>query len=170
VSLATFVPKPHTPFQWVAQEKEEELAARHELIRQGLRRTGVRLSWSDPKTSLLEAALSRGDRRLGKVIYRAWQAGSVMDAWSEHFDFQKWQAAFQESGLDPDIYARRERFTDELLPWSHIDTGVRPEYLKREYQRAQAGKVTPDCRHQVCNGCGFEDWLPECRQKLKLDC
>jgi radical SAM family uncharacterized protein len=84
VSLATFVPKPHTPFQWVAQEKEEELAARHELIRQGLRRTGVRLSWSDPKTSLLEAALSRGDRRLGKVIYRAWQAGSVMDAWSEH--------------------------------------------------------------------------------------
>lgn len=168
VSLATFVPKPHTPFQWVAQEKDGELAARYELIRQGLRRSGVRLSWSDPEASLLEAVLSRGDRRLGRVIYRAWQSGAVMDAWSECFDFKRWQEAFSESGLAPDFYARRERSLDELLPWSLVDTGVRPEYLQREYRRAQAGQVTADCRHQACQGCGFEDWLPDCQHKLKV--
>ncbi|MFH0941896.1 MAG: TIGR03960 family B12-binding radical SAM protein [Chloroflexota bacterium] len=166
VSLATFVPKPHTPFQRVAQANEEEIIARCELIRHGLRRTGVKLAWSDPAVSLLEAALSRGDRRLGRVIYRAWQSGAVMDAWSEHFDYSRWQAAFEESGLDPAFYARRERAPDEFLPWSHIDLGIRPEYFAREYRRAQAAQPTPDCRSEACNACGFEKWLPQCRQKL----
>jgi radical SAM superfamily enzyme YgiQ (UPF0313 family) len=166
VSLATYVPKPHTPFQWVAQVNEEELNARHELVRQGLRRTGVKLAWSDPRVSLLEAVLSRGDRRLGKVIYRAWQSGAVMDAWTEHFNYSKWQVAFEESGLAPEFYARRERELEELMPWSHIDLGIRPEYLVREYRRAQDAKATPDCRQQACNSCGFEEWLPQCRQKL----
>ncbi len=167
VSLATFVPKPHTPFQWVAQENEEELAAKHELLMLKLRRKGIRLSWQDPKISLLEAALSRGDRRLGKVIYRAWQLGSTFDAWSEQFNYENWLRAFEEAGLEPDFYAQRERHLDEPLPWAHIDAGPTTAFLKREYQRALDGRETPDCRYKACNACGLEHWQPDCQQKHK---
>jgi len=165
ISVSTFVPKPHTPFQWVAQTDQKELATKHELLRQGLRRTRSRLSWPDPKVSLLEAVLSRGDRRLGKVIYRAWQLGSTFDAWDEHFNYENWLHAFAESGLEPDFYARRERPLDEPLPWAHIDVGVTPTFLKQEYQRALDGRETPDCRSRSCNACGLERWQPQCRQK-----
>jgi radical SAM family uncharacterized protein len=167
ISLSTFVPKPHTPFQWAAQESEEQLNAKHELLKTGLRRKGSRLSWHDPKTSLLEAVLSRGDRRLGKVINRAWKTGCTFDAWDEHFNFENWLRAFDEAGLDPAFYARREHSLDELLPWAHIDTGVTTAFLKREYQRALNGKETADCRHEACNTCGLERWQPACRQKHK---
>jgi len=166
VSLATFVPKPHTVFQRVAQAQEADINARCDAIRQGLRRHGIKLSWSDPRVSLLEAVLSRGDRRLGKVIYRAWQSGAVMDAWSERFDFAKWQAAFGECGLSPDFYARREREPDELLPWAHIDIGVKPEFFARELRRAQEAVPTADCRVSPCNACGFEKSVAQCKQKL----
>jgi len=165
LSLSTFVPKPHTPFQWVGQETEPELTARHELLKLGLRRKGVKLSWHDPKVSLLEAALSRGDRRLGKVIHHAWQSGSTFDAWNECFNYENWLRAFDEAGLEPHFYAQRQRSLDELLPWSHIDVGVAPDFLKREYQRALQGKETPDCRHNTCNACGLERWQLDCRQK-----
>jgi len=165
ISLSTFIPKPHTPFQWVAQESEQQLSAKHELLKLGLRRKGSRLSWQEPKVSLLEAALSRGDRRLGKVIYRAWKLGSTFDAWNEHFDYQKWLRAFDETGLEPSFYARRERPLDELLPWAHIDAGVTSAFLKREYQRAVEGKETPDCRYQSCTACGLERWQADCQQK-----
>jgi len=167
VSLASFVPKPHTPFQWVAQESEQQLSAKHELLKEGLRRKGVRLSWQDTKLSLLEAALSRGDRRLGKVIYRAWQLGSTFDAWDEHFNYENWLHAFEESGLELGFYAQRERSLDELLPWAHIDAGVTLAFLKQEYQRAIDGIETPDCRYETCNACGLEHWLPECQQKYQ---
>ncbi|MFC2071182.1 TIGR03960 family B12-binding radical SAM protein [Chloroflexota bacterium] len=166
VNLSTFVPKPHTPFQWVAQESETELSAKHELLQQGLRRKGVRLSWQDPKVSLLEAALSRGDRRLGKVIYCAWQLGCTFDSWSEHFNYQNWLRAFEESGLEPAFYAQRTRSLDELLPWAHIDVGVTPAFLKQEYQRSLDGSQTGDCRRNACNACGLEHWQPACQQKL----
>jgi radical SAM superfamily enzyme YgiQ (UPF0313 family) len=156
INLSTFVPKPHTPFQWVAQVSEEELNAKQELLRTGLRRKGTRVSWQDPKTSLLEAALSRGDRRLGQVVRRAWELGSVFDAWNELFTFDNWQRAFEEAGLDIDFYARRQRPFDEFLPWSHIDIGVTTEFLKREYQRALEGAQTPDCREGPCSACGLE--------------
>ena len=167
VSLSTFIPKPHTPFQWVAQESETQLNAKHELLKQGLRRKGSHLSWQDPKISLLEAALSRGDRRLGQVIYRAWKSGSTFDAWGEHFNYQNWLDAFAQSGLEPGFYAQRERPRDELLPWAHIDVGVTSAFLKREYQRAIEGKETPDCRYQSCNACGLERWQADCQQKAK---
>jgi radical SAM family uncharacterized protein len=166
VSLATFIPKPHTPFQWVAQEDEEELNAKHELLKQGLRRKGGQLSWQEPKVSQLEAVLSRGDRRVGKVIYSAWKLGATFDAWDECFDYGKWLRAFKESGLEADFYARRERPLDELLPWSHIDTGVSADFLKKEYQRAKEGRETPDCRNQACNACGLERLIPDCQQRL----
>ncbi|MFC2033641.1 TIGR03960 family B12-binding radical SAM protein, partial [Chloroflexota bacterium] len=166
ISVATFVPKPHTPFQWVAQESEQNLAARHEILQKGLSRKGTRLSWSDPGTSLLEAVLSRGDRRLGKVIYNAWKLGCKFDAWSEHFNYENWRQAFTEAGLEPEFYAHRERSLDELLPWSHIDIGVTDSFLKREYQRALEGRTTEDCRYQDCSACGLQGWQQSCQEKL----
>ncbi len=165
VSAATFVPKPHTPFQWVAQADEKQLNAKHEILRQGLRRLGAKLSWPDPKTSLLEAALSRGDRRLGTAIYRAWKLGAKFDAWNEGLNYQNWQRAFTESGLDPGFYAHRERDLDERLPWSQIDPGVSTAFLKKEFRSAMEGKETPDCRYDDCNSCGLQRWHPDCKQK-----
>ncbi len=167
VSAATFVPKPHTPFQWVGQEDEEQLNARQEILRQGLRRLGAKLSWQDTKTSLLEAVISRGDRRLGAAIHRAWKMGAKFDAWNEHFNYENWRRAFDESGLDPAFYAHRRRAFDELLPWAHIDLGVSTAFLKREYRSAMGGKETPDCRYTDCYSCGLQRWHPGCRQKLK---
>jgi len=158
ISLSTFIPKPHTPFQWVAQDTEEQLSLKHQMLKQGLHQIGVHLSWQDPKVSLLEAVLSRGDRRLSKVIYGAWQLGSSFDAWSERFNYQNWLQAFAEVGLDPSFYAHRQRSLAELLPWSHIDIGVSPEFLKREYQLTWEGKETPDCRQGQCNACGLESF------------
>ena len=167
VSVSTFVPKPHTPFQWVAQESEGELNAKHELLKAGLPRKGVRLSWTDTKVSQLEAVLSRGDRRLGKVIYHAWKMGSTFDAWNEHFNHQNWLRAFGEAGLEPGFYAHRQRSRDELLPWAHVDIGVTPAFLKREYERALEGKPTPDCRYEACSTCGLELGQSTCQQKRR---
>jgi len=167
ISLSTFVPKPHTSFQWVAQESEQQLTPKHELLKRGLRRQGIRLWWHDPKVSLLEAALSRGDRRLGEVIHRAWQLGSIFDGWSEHFNYENWLSAFDEAGLDPAFYAQRERSLDEPLPWAHIDAGITPAFLKREYQRAIKGDKTPDCRYKDCTVCGLQRWQPACQQKYQ---
>jgi len=167
ISMSTFIPKPHTPFQWVAQAGEEQLNAKHELLKTGLRRKGSHLSWADPRISLLEAALSRGDRRLGKVIYDAWRSGSSFDAWDERFNHQNWLDAFAHNGLEPGFYAHRERSLDELLPWSHIDAGVSADFLKREYQRSLKGEETADCREQACNACGLERWQEDCQRKIK---
>jgi radical SAM family uncharacterized protein len=166
VSASTLVPKPHTPFQWVAQEKEESLKPKQERLQRGLERKGIKLSWHDPRLSLLEAVISRGDRRLGQVIHRAWQLGSTFDAWNERFVFDNWLKAFSESGLDPAFYAHRERSLDELLPWGHIDTGVPANFLKLEYKCALGGRPTPDCRYEDCNACGLQRWHPVCQQKF----
>jgi radical SAM family uncharacterized protein len=165
VSLSNFVPKAHTPFQWVGQDDESELNEKHQILRQGLKRRGVRFSWQDTKASLLEAALSRGDQRLGRVIHRAWQMGASFDGWSEHFNYKTWLRAFEESGLNPAFYAQRQRSPDEPLPWGHIDTGISSDYLKREYQLALEGKETADCRYQECSACGLQRQQPECHQK-----
>ncbi len=165
VSVSTFIPKPHTPFQWTAQEDEPGLNAKHEILQRGLHHKSTRLSWQDPKISLLEAALSRGDRRLGKVIYRAWELGCRFDAWTEHFKYENWLRAFADAGLEPGFYAHRERSLDEVLPWSHIDTGVTDAFLKQEYRRTRQGKETPDCRNNTCNACGLQQRQPQCQQK-----
>jgi radical SAM family uncharacterized protein len=162
INASTFVPKAHTPFQWFTQNSEEELAAKHDILISGLQRRGTRLSWGNPKVSLLEAAISRGDRRLGKVIHRAWQMGAVFDAWEEHFKYELWQKAFEETGLDIKFYAQRERPLDELLPWAHIDVGISPEFLKAEYDKALKAEVTSDCRDGSCNACGLERWESMC--------
>ncbi len=164
VSVSTFVPKPHTPFQWTSQEGEPGLNAKHEILQQRLHHKGTRLSWHDPETSLLEATLSRGDRRIGKVLYHAWKLGCRFDAWTEQFKYEYWLRAFADNGLEPTFYAHRERSLDEVLPWSHIDTGITAAFLKQEYQRARQGIVTPDCRNNPCNVCGLEH-LENCANK-----
>jgi len=167
VNASTFVPKPHTPFQWVAQAFPEELAAKQQVLRAGLRKAGVHLSWQSPEVSMLEGVLSRGDRRLGRVIQRAWQLGGRFDAWSEHFSYAKWQSAFEECGLDPYFYACRERSVDEVFPWAHIDTGISLGFLKREYERTKMGKETPNCNTGGCNVCGLQDSQDACQSKYR---
>ncbi len=167
VSAATFIPKPHTPFQWAAQEDEKQLNAKHEILKQGLRRLGAKLSWPDLKASLLEAVLSRGDRRLGAAIHRAWKLGAKFDAWNEHFNYENWRRALSESGLEPAFYAQRERTFDELLPWAHIDLGVSDAFLKKEYRAAMEGKETPDCRFEKCDSCGLQRQHQDCRLKYR---
>lgn len=154
VSVATFIPKPHTPFQWLPLAGEEELREKQEILRKGLRGRGMHFSWHDPQSSLLEAALSRGDRRVGRAVYRAWELGAKLDAWTDFFRPELWRRAFAEAGLDPDFYARRERAQDEIFPWEHIDIGVRKGFLWAEYQKALCGEVTPNCRER-CVGCGI---------------
>ncbi|MGC8787740.1 MAG: TIGR03960 family B12-binding radical SAM protein [Anaerolineae bacterium] len=153
VSVATFIPKAHTPFQWLPMEDAVEIAARQEALRRALPSRAVDLSWSDPRVAWLEAVFSRGDRRLGKVILRAWELGARFDAWAEAFQPQLWQQAFAEAGLDPAFYATRRRSLDELLPWSHIHTGVSTAFLWEEYQRSLRGESSVDCR-TGCLGCG----------------
>lgn len=167
VNASTFVPKPHTPFQWVAQASQQELAERQQVLRAGLRKGGVHLSWQDPEVSLLEGALSRGDRRLAGVIQSAWQQGARFDAWSEHYSYEKWQNAFSECGLDPYYYACRERSLDEVLPWAHIDTGIDIGFLKREYERTRLGQETPNCSSGPCNLCGLHLSQDKCQKKYK---
>lgn len=167
ISLSAFVPKPHTPCQWSAQDSEESLSSKYQLLRQGLQRAGAQISGQDPRISRLEAALSRGDRRLGKVIHKAWQLGCKFDAWREHFNYQNWLHALEENGLDIAFYTTRERPGDELLPWSHIDSGTTSTFLRKEYQKLIQERETPDCRYGACSTCGLQRWHPECRQRLK---
>jgi len=166
ISISALIPKPHTPCQWLAQETEEQLLPKYGILKQGLHREGVAFSWPDPKASQIEAALSRGDRRSGRVIYHAWQSGCKFDALSEHFDYQRWLNAFKECGLEPFFYANRERDLDEVLPWGHIDAGVTPEFLKREYHNLWQEKETLDCRQGKCYACGLQRWQVSCQSAL----
>ena len=163
VSASSFVPKAHTPFQWVPQQHEDELRRKVDYLRNGLKKAGVRLSWQDPRMSLLEGAMARGDRRVSKIIHRAWQLGAKFDAWSEHFDYDRWLQAFDECGLDPAFYSERQRDMEECLPWSHIDVGVSQSFLRQEYQNSLKGTATGDCRSGRCNTCGLESRHSSCR-------
>jgi radical SAM family uncharacterized protein len=165
ISLSTFVPKPHTPFQWTAQDSEAQLTAKHEILKAGLKRKRVKPSWPDPRLSLLEAVMSRGDRRLGRVIYHAWKLGSTFDAWGECFRYENWLRAFTDTGLEPSFYAHRQRSLDEVLPWGHIDSGVTTDFLEQEYHRATGGELTNDCRRADCNVCGVQRWHKDCQNK-----
>ena len=164
LSVSPFVPKAHTPFQWIGQESQENLRTKLDELRGSLRTSRAHLSWENPETSLLETVLSRGDRRLGEVIHSAWRNGCTFDAWSERFQYHIWRRSFESVGLDPGFYAHRQRPLDEVLPWSHIDVGVTPEFLQQEYARAFRSEETPDCQSQ-CSLCGLESWSALCPPK-----
>ncbi|MCX7852618.1 MAG: TIGR03960 family B12-binding radical SAM protein [Caldilineales bacterium] len=154
VGVSTLVPKAQTPFQWAPMEAEAVIRQHQEHLRSRLRAHGLELSLTDPRESLLEAALSRGDRKLAAVVERAWRLGARFDAWGDQFNWAAWQQAFAEAGLDMDWYARRERSLDEVLPWDHLSVGVRKDFLAAEYRHALQGAVVDDCRDH-CFSCGI---------------
>ena len=153
VSTSWFVPKPHTAFQWEPQIPIEEYERRVKLLREAMNTKSVTYNWHPSPTSFMEAVISCGDRRLGKVIETAWRKGETLSAWEDYFDLNRWMEAFEECDLDPHFYANRRRSEDEILPWSMISCGVAPGYLKREHALSYEGVTTPDCRTH-CNACG----------------
>ena len=153
VSTSWFVPKPHTAFQWEPQIPIEEYERRVKLLREAMNTKSVTYNWHPSPTSFMEAVISCGDRRLGKVIETAWRKGETLSAWEDYFDLNRWMETFEECGLDPHFYANRRRSEDEILPWSMISCGVAPGYLKREHALSYEGVTTPDCRTH-CNACG----------------
>ncbi len=157
VSVATFVPKPHTPFQWEPQISVEEGFARIDLLKKLLPRKGCRLKWHDPRQSFLEGVFSRGDRRLATVIEEAWRNGARFDGWSEHFKLNTWLAAGTACGIDLAGYLRR-RGLSEILPWSHLDPGVDDGFIRDELARSVEESYTPDCRVHGCQKCGVCDF------------
>ncbi len=165
VTVSSFVPKPHTPCQWEGQASQQELNDKHSILQTRLRHSSVHLSWHDPRTSLLEAVLSRGDRRLGAVIYTAWKMGARLDTWNDFLDHNRWERAFIECDIDPIAYANRKYEVDEILPWQHIDSGISEGYLKLEYRKIFSGELTPDCRISSCNRCGLHRTEGNCMDK-----
>jgi radical SAM family uncharacterized protein/radical SAM-linked protein len=154
ISISTFVPKPHTPFQWMGQAPMDEIRRKQAYLGQGLRKRGITLKAHDPETSLLEAAFSRGDASLGRVIEKAVDLGCRFDGWSETFDFKKWTEAFAACGIDLAACAGKTYDLNEELPWGNIKSGVTMEFLKKEYQRAVESTITGNCREE-CTRCGI---------------
>ncbi len=168
VGVSTFVPKPHTPFQWVSIDTVEQIKAKQALLRRGLRGPGLHLRWNRPEETLLEAFLSRGDRRLGAVIQRAWELGTKFDAWQEHHRHEAWVQAFEELDLDMSFYTHRARPVDEVFPWDHIDVAVRKKFLIEDYKMSQAGKTRIDCRDQ-CYACGILPTFTQIRMETPAE-
>jgi len=168
VSVSTLIPKPHTPFQWSPLADEATLREHLVTLDRQLRTPGIIFSWNQPRETLLEAALSRGDRRLAGVIERAWVLGARFDAWGDQLDLNLWWQAFADCGLDPEWYARRERLADEVLPWDHISVGVSKRFMLREYQKALQGETTGDCREK-CYACGILTEFRAERRELPED-
>ena len=157
VSVSTFIPKPHTPFQWERMIGIDEIVERQEFLRSRLRGRKFHFKWHDPQTSLLEGVMSRGDRRLANVIEEAFRRGCRFDGWSDQFSPQLWDAAFRAHGVEPVSYLKAWDL-DALLPWDHIDTGVEKAYLIDERTAARQEEATPDCRSGECNQCGVCDF------------
>ncbi|MHB0922963.1 MAG: TIGR03960 family B12-binding radical SAM protein [Bellilinea sp.] len=162
--VSTFVPKPHTPFQWAPCDTPEQIFSKQELLRSELRGPGLKLTWTNPKDTMLEAWLSRGDRRMSQVIYQAWKNGAKFDAWQDQYRFEHWQDAFELVGLDPAFYTHRSRTEDDIFPWDHISPGVRKSYLLGEYKASQAQVLRQDCRTQ-CFACGILPDFAEVRRE-----
>lgn len=153
ISCACFVPKPHTPFQFVPQDSAELLQAKQKHLLESVHSRKVRVNYHDSTTSFLEGVLAKGDRRLAPVLAAAYRKGCYFDSWEEHFHYDTWMETFDELGIDPHFYANRAIGLDEVTPWSHMDYGVTHEYLVREYKKALAAETTPPC-NRACHGCG----------------
>jgi radical SAM-linked protein len=155
VSVSTFVPKAHTPFQWVPQISLDVMRAKQGYLKEEIRKLRLTFKWQDVYMSYLEGIFARGDRRLSKVIEKAWRLGCRFDGWSDQLEWDYWQEAL--TGIDQDFYTTRRRLEEEVFPWEHIDTGVEKSFLWEEYQRGLKGDFTPDCRTASCQQCGVCD-------------
>ena len=154
VSVSCFVPKAYTPFQWFAQVPQEEFERRQRLLKESIRDRAISFHYHDARASVLEGALSRGDRRLSAVIETAWRNGAKFDGWTDQFKDEVWKDAFCRCGVAPEFYSRRTRDLEEVLPWAHTSPGVSEDFLRREWQRAEEAALTHDCRRETCTGCG----------------
>lgn len=162
--VSTFVPKPHTPFQWVPCDTVESIQAKQNLLKRGLRGDGLKLTWTQPEETLVEAWLSRGDRRMAEVVYRAWVHGARFDAWKDQLNFRAWQLAFEESGLDHAFYTHRERALTEIFPWELISTTVRKKFMVQDFIRSRRGETLDDCRNG-CYACGILPTFADLRRQ-----
>lgn len=167
LSVNTLIPKAHTPFQWNAFSENEDLLEKYRLINDDLKKSKIKVDWPDYKNALLEAWLSRGDRQLSGVIEAAWHNGARFDAWRECFNLDNWLKAFSDLEIDPDFYSTRQRSTDEIMPWDHINPGITKKFLLREYQNSLDSDVTPDCR-EVCHACGIQTRYAISCSKIRL--
>lgn len=154
ISLSTFIPKPFTPFEFEPQATEEEIHQRQRHLLDITTNKKIRVSWSHYDTTILEAVLARGDRKIAQVIYEAWKLGCKLDGWTEYFQFDKWLSAFQKCNIDMKFYANRQRSYDEVMPWSHMDMLFSRDFLVRENKKAHQAVATPNCREK-CAGCGL---------------
>jgi radical SAM family uncharacterized protein/radical SAM-linked protein len=157
VSLSTFVPKPHTPFQWHRQIDVNEIIKKQALIKKYTYRQNLTVKWHDARMSLLEGLFSRGDEKIGLLVERAFYLGCRFDGWTDKLSFEAWKSAIKESGIDTGTYLG-ERTMSETLPWDHIDAGIQKDFLIREYEKSQYGGLTADCRWGHCTNCGICDY------------
>jgi radical SAM family uncharacterized protein len=164
VGVSTFIPKPHTPFQWEPMDTQEQVNAKIALLQKEMRGQGLRLRWNDPDTSYYEGFLARGDRRVAEVVERAWRNGAKFDAWHEFFDLDQWREAFTAEGLEIDFYTHRKRPIDEIFPWEHIDVALTRRFLTEDYLMSQREETRIDCRDQ-CFACGILPKLKDLRRE-----
>jgi radical SAM family uncharacterized protein len=153
VSTSSFVPKAFTPFQWESQNSINELNEKQDLLKSMLKSNRIKYNWHENKLSFLEAVMALGDRRVGKVILKAFEKGSRFDSWDEHFKFDNWIEAFEESDVEPEFFVNRKKSYDEILPWDHIDIGVSKNFLIKENEKSKSNTLTKNCS-DLCSGCG----------------
>jgi radical SAM-linked protein len=158
VSVATFIPKPHTPFQWEPQLHFDDALIKINWLKDNLKIPGVQVKWQDPRVSEIEGVFARGDRRMNQVLVQAWERGCRFDGWTDHFDYDRWIRVFAECGIEPFRFTRGPFDLDGALPWDHIKIGVEQGYLLEERKRASEGKITVDCRTGSCSSCGVCDF------------
>lgn len=160
-SSSFFIPKPFTPFQWAPMYENTEYIARAAIVKHAfqdqLNRKSLKYNWHDAEVTVLEGILARGDQKVGKLIEEVYRLGAIYDSWSDQFDNDKWMQAFENTGIDIGFYNLRERYEDEVFPWDFIDIGVTKKFLRKEWDKAMKGEVTPNCRMQ-CSGCGAARW------------
>jgi radical SAM family uncharacterized protein/radical SAM-linked protein len=164
VSITTFIPKPHTPFQWTSQISLEESKEKLNFIKNNLKISGINLKWQSPDMSMLEGVWARGDRRLSNLLVKAFENGCVFDGWTDKLNMAAWNKSFDQTDINPDFYTTRKRDLKEPLPWNHIDVRVKKEFLIKELEKAYLGEITDDCKTENCNNCGvcdFEKIKPE---------
>jgi radical SAM family uncharacterized protein/radical SAM-linked protein len=157
ISISTYVPKPHTAFQWMGQITLEEIKKKQYYLKRTLEKKGISVKWHRPELSFIEAVFSKGDRRLGVVLKEAWEKGCRFDGWTEVFNFDRWIQAFNASGISPEFYANRNRHIDEILPWDHLYTGIYKRFLEKELKLSESEKALADCRFGDCFYCGVCD-------------
>jgi radical SAM family uncharacterized protein len=166
VSLAGFVPKAHTPFQWAPQASRDELRERGRSVKNRVRNRKISLSYHEPDQTFIEGVFARGDSSLADAIEEAWRRGARFDGWTECFDFERWTGVFRDLGIDAESYTTRARSLDESLPWDSLDSGVSKNFLAMERGRAMTGETTPDCREGGCNACGWHS-RDESRRRIR---